>query len=171
MPIRLLAYAAGDAYQVTLGSVTCTTPCTLPALPGVAALRAEGAGEVDGRILVPPQPGLIRVRHHDRASQAAGVVLVPVGLLVAGAGWVAGETCQHGSGYDTCRTAHRIVWPVLGLAALTTGIVLLVRGRGPPPDANRVLLTSPGGAPSVQLTSFNVGPLAGGAWAGVGLAL
>jgi len=171
VPVRLLAYATDDAYRVTLGSATCTTPCALSVPPGVAALHAEGAGAVDGRLLIPPVPGVVRVRHHDVASQIAGVVLVPFGVMIASTGWLAGETCSGGSpSYDTCRTAHRITWPVVGLATLATGIVLLVRGRGAPPDANRVLLTGQLTSPPVQVTTLGVGPLARGAWAGAGLA-
>jgi hypothetical protein len=63
--------------------------------------------------------------------------------------------------------AQFITWPLLGAGAMAAGIALVKTARRPP-GVNRVIVTGSTGAPLLSLTSLGLGPLRGGAGAGVG---
>lgn len=158
VPVQVLAYPGSQPYDVTIGAQSCTTPCVLTVPPGPATLTATGAGELAFQLVVPPTPAQIRLQHPDDEGHTIGAALVPVGIAVAAGMWAVGLACANDSN-SGCSTANFIIWPVVGVSTMITGIVLLVRGRQPPaPDANRVELLGLADAP-VRLTSFGLAPL------------
>jgi hypothetical protein len=168
VPVHLLSYKGDTTYEVALGGTACTTPCTVMVPPGATMLKTRGSGVVEEQIVIPVRPGQIRLQHTDSAGFVAGAVLVPVGITVGASMWALALTCNDSSG---CVIANLTIWPVLGVSALVTGIVLLARGRvTPAADANRVEIIGRPGAPLLRFTSAGLAPLAGGkgATAGVG---
>jgi hypothetical protein len=162
VPLHLLSYAVDTSYEVSIGSETCATPCTLVVLPGPAYLKATGPGTVEMQFVVPPRPGQIRLQHGDTNGFYAGAAMVPLGVLIGGGMWALAFLCPASfDGGSACEVANLATWPLLGASTLITGIVLLARGRREPPaDANRVERIGRGGAP-LRLTSFGLAPLVG----------
>jgi hypothetical protein len=166
VPIALLAYNATQTYDVSLGNGRCFTPCTVVVPPGPAMLEAKGAGEMKLQFVVPTRPGQIRLHHSANGGFVAGAILVPVGIVTGASLWSLGFLCDS----SECLVSNFIAWPVLGVSALITGIVLLATGRVTPPvDANRVELIGRGGAPRLRLTSVGLAPQPGGAAGGLRL--
>jgi hypothetical protein len=164
VPVHLLAYRGDDSYDVSLGSASCTTPCTILAPPGPAALSAKGSGDVTEQLVIPPRASQIRLHHTDNALFNAGIGLVPAGLVVGASMWALAFTCSGDNG--ACVIANLTVWPVVGGSMLITGIVLLARGRViPPNDANRIELVARGASP-LRLTSVGLAPSPGGGGSG-----
>jgi len=159
VPVHLLAYNGEESYEVSLGSATCATPCTILAPPGPASLTTKGSGDINTQIVVPTRPSQIRLQGTDSAAIHAGIALIPTGIAVGGGLWALAFACHGDNG--GCQLANLTVWPILGVSMLITGIVLVARGRGTPPaDANRIELV--GGASPVRLTSIGLAPTPGG---------
>ncbi len=159
VPVHFLSYRPNVTYDIEAGQARCATPCTIPMVPGPAVLKATGPGTVDLQLVVPPHPSQIRLQHADSSSFVAGIVMLPVGLVVATGMWAVGLACGNDDG--GCQLGNFVVWPVLGVATLVTGIVLLAHGRGaPPPDANRVEIL--GRSLTVRPATFALSPLGGG---------
>jgi hypothetical protein len=137
--VHFLAYRGEDQYAVTVGNQSCETPCTLTLRPGPTKVHLVGPGEADVQLVVPHLTAQVRV-HTGPPSwyQVAGIVLIPTGIVVGVSMWALGLTCGFGRNSDPCIQINFIAWPVLGVAMLITGSVLLgIYNRTQPWDANR----------------------------------
>jgi hypothetical protein len=163
VPIQVMAYKPELTFDVEIGPAKCTTPCTLTLPPGTAMLRASGPGKIEQPIVIPARPGVLRLHHADSSTFTAGAILVPTGLVVGGSMWAFALLCR-----DTgCTLTNLILWPVVGLTTLVTGIALLATGRVvPPADANRVEIVGRAG-PRFRVTSVGFAPTPGGASGGL----
>jgi hypothetical protein len=164
--VHLLSYNPKEEFKVQVGPESCTTPCTIHALPGAVRLKAIGPDELDLQVVVPPRPAQIRLQAADSRRFYTGAALLPSGLVMGAGLWALGLACgQFDSG---CVIANFVIWPVSGLALTVAGIVLLATGRtNPPPDANRFELVA--GKRPVRITGLNFAPRPGGAAGTLGL--
>ncbi len=163
--VELQAYNEGDVYDVQLGGAGCTTPCAVDLMPGPAVLRTKD-GKIDAQVVIPPQASRIRVQSPDSSYVTAGAVMIPVGAVVGASMWALAFTCSSENG--GCVTGNLVAWPLLGAATIITGIVFVAQGRtAPPGDANRPDLLAGLGGSKFRLTAAGVGPLPGGAGAGL----
>jgi hypothetical protein len=156
-PVHLLAYDSKDKYDVRLGPQSCTTPCTIHALPGPTRLTATG--DVDLHLVVPPRPSQVRLQAPDSRRFYTGAALLPTGIVMGAGLWALSLACN---GNDSgCIVANLVIWPVSGFALTLAGIVLLATGKTtPPPDANRFEIV--GGKSPVRITGLDLAPKPGG---------
>jgi hypothetical protein len=137
--VHFLAYRGEEAYAVTVGEQSCTTPCTLRLRPGPTKVHVIGPGESDLQVVVPHLTAQVRVSTGPpNWYLPAGAALIPTGLVVAAGMWAVGFACGFGPSSGGCMAVNFIGWPVLGVAMVVTGAVLLgLYNRSQPLDANR----------------------------------
>jgi hypothetical protein len=135
--VHFLAYRGEEAYAVSAGEQSCTTPCTLKLRPGPTKVHVVGPGESDLQLVIPHLTAQVRIATGPPNWYfTAGVVMLPTGLVVAATMWMVGLACGWQNG--GCMALNFVAWPVLGVAMFVTGTVLLgLYNRSQPMDANR----------------------------------
>ncbi len=170
-PLTFLSYRGTDSYTVQVGPQRCVTPCTLLVPAGPGSLHATGSGDIDAQFVMPHLSSQLRLQHDASGAYVIpGAVLVPTGIVVAASMWTIALACNGDD--ETCVIANLSVWPVLGAAMMTTGIVLLaVSGKHRPPgDANRPEILDASKEPPIRLTGIGLAPTSRGAVGGLGFA-
>jgi hypothetical protein len=165
VPIQFVAQRRKDDYWVAAGGQKCHAPCTLQLVPGPETISAAGSGQITASILVPPQPGTVRL-HHNRPRLVAGIVLLTTGAAIASSLWAAGLGCYGYGGNDSCLIANFAVWPIVGGSMFFTGIGLIASARSSQP--HRVELRTANSSGQLRLSSFGIVPTRFGAMAGMG---
>jgi len=170
--MHFLAYHGEDQYEVRVRSEHCNTPCTLVLPSGPTTIHVTGSGELTTQLVVPHFAGQVRLNHGAPSWYfPAGAALIPSGIVVAGGMWALGLACGYGSGSSACYAANFIGWPILGVAMLITGSVLMgVANRGAPVDANRVEILDARARPGVHFTDLAIAPTSSGLAAAVAFA-
>jgi hypothetical protein len=158
--VHFLAYKGEEAFVVTVGDQSCTTPCTLKLRPGPTKVHVLGPGEMDLQMVIPHLTAQVRVSTGPPSwYQPTGVVLIPGGIAIGASLWTLAFAC---SGFNNggCVAANAIGWPVVGIAMLVVGSVLLgISNRGVPLDANRPeILDARRPTPSWRFEGFSLAP-------------
>jgi hypothetical protein len=136
--VHFLAYKGEEAFVVTVGDQSCTTPCTLKLRPGPTKVHVLGPGEMDLQMVIPHLTAQVRVTTGPPSWYLpTGVVLIPGGIAIGATLWTLAFACS-GFNNSGCVAANAIGWPVVGVTMLVVGSVLLgISNRGIPLDANR----------------------------------
>jgi hypothetical protein len=161
--VHFLAYKGEEAYVVTVGDQSCTTPCTMKLRPGPTKVHVLGPGEMDLQVVIPHLTAQVRVMTGPPSWYTpTGAVLVPAGIVIGASLWALGLACGFNNG--GCLVANVAGWPVVGVAMLITGAVLLgTANRGIPLDANRPeILDARRSRPSWRFEGFSLGPTRNG---------
>jgi hypothetical protein len=166
--VHFLAYKGEEAYVVTVGDQSCTTPCTLKLHPGPTKVHVVGPGEMELQMVIPHLTAQVRVNTGPPSWYLpTGVVLVPGGIVVGASLWALAFACGFNGG--GCVAANAIGWPVVGVSMLVIGAVLLgISNRGIPLDANRPeILDARRSPPSWRFEGFSLGPTRNGGVSGM----
>lgn len=135
--MHFLSYRGEDDYVVTVGDQSCSTPCTLRLRPGPTKVHLVGPGEGDLQLVVPHLTAQVRVHTGPPGWYlTAGVIMIPGGIVIGASMWALGLACGYNNG--GCLAVNVVAWPIIGVAMLITGSVLLgIYNRAAPLDANR----------------------------------
>lgn len=149
--MHFLAHDGDEAYRVSVGDQACETPCTLALKPGPTKVHLVGPGERDIQVVVPHLTAQVRVKTGPPGwYQTAGIVMIPSGIAMAASMWALGFACGNNGG--ACVGVNFAMWPILGVALVITGSVMLgLYNKSQPPDANRVEILDAERAAPVRL--------------------
>lgn len=144
---------------VTIGFQSCRLPCRMYVPPGLQPVIASGRASLVSHVDVPRAAVRIDLVDITGRYRVAGAILIPVGIVTASSLWAIGLGCLRTPG---CEVANYILWPVLGVASMFTGIGLLGYAAGRDRYGVRVTLATP--APTgPRLTGIAAAPTADGA--------
>lgn len=143
---------------VTLGFQSCRAPCRMFVPPGLQPLIASGKASLVSHVDVPRAPVRIDLVDATGSYRVAGAILVPVGIVTASSLWAIGLGCLRNPG---CEVTNFVLWPVLGIASMFTGIGLLGHAARRDRYAVRVTLATPPTGP--RLTGIGAAPTSDGA--------
>ena len=151
---------------VTVGWQSCRVPCRLYVAPGLQPVIATGKASFITHVEVPRSSARLDLVDLTRSYRVAGAILIPTGIATAASLWAFGLACGRNSG---CAVANFTVWPVLGIAAMFTGIGLLgYAARRDRYGLRATPITQPVGA--LRLTGLAAAPTADGAALGASFA-
>lgn len=137
----------------------CTGPCGMW-IPSGTRLRVSGDFRTSGAFALPPRPGgaHLAVDPARNGLRVTGIILLPVGGVIAGVGgivYLAGSESSRYGGGSGAREARQIgsAFGIFGLAALATGFALFLTNKNtsvdvrdphaPGPNAQAPRLTLP----------------------------
>lgn len=144
---------------VTVGWQSCRIPCRLYVTPGLQPVIASGKASFITHVEVPRSSARLDLVDLTGGYRVAGAVLIPTGIVAAGSLWALGLACGRNSG---CAVANFTLWPVLGIAAMFTGIGLLGYAAAHDRYGLRATPTAQAGG-ALRLTGLAAAPTEAGA--------
>jgi hypothetical protein len=168
--VSFLAGDGAEEFQIDVAGKSCVTPCTIPLHPGPYVMRTSGAATRKISLYVKDGDGAFHIPPTGTRLLIPGIALTVTGLVVATSFWAFGEACIPSLNLlpTPCQLANDTIWPILGSAALITGISFL--GYYGSHDVGSLDM-EPGDKPSgssFRLASLGVQPVRNGAVTGAG---
>jgi hypothetical protein len=106
---------------------TCALPCNLSVRPGVHPVIASGTEFLARHAEIPATSTRLEIVDRMPGHRLAGVIMIPIGLVMATTMWALGSTCS-GPNSSACLATNLILWPVLGTVTFFTGLGLAIYG-------------------------------------------
>lgn len=153
--------------HVTIGFQSCKLPCRAYLQPGLQPVIASGKVSYISHIEVPRSAARIDFADATGSYRVAGAILIPTGIVAASSLWAIGLACTNQAG---CAVTHFALWPVLGIAAMFTGIGLLGYSASRDRYAVRITPIAQAASARPRLIGVAAAPTVDGAAAGAAFA-
>ena len=151
----------------TIGFQSCKLPCRAYLQPGLQPVIASGKANLVTHIEVPRGAARIDFADVTGSYRVAGGVLIPTGIVAASSLWAIGLACSRN---PACAVTNFTIWPVLGIAAMFTGIGLLGYSAGRDRYAVRIRPIAQTASTRPRLIGVAAAPTTDGAAAGAAFA-
>ncbi len=167
--VQFVAGDQSESFRVEVGHESCTTPCSLQLAPGPYTMKTTGTASRKITLYVRESSGVVRIPATGSKFVLPGVILVVAGTVVASAFWAFELACpaQLDLLPTACQTANEVIWPLLGSAAVVTGVAFLgYYGAHYVTSVDMEASNEPQTRPAFRLASFGLQPLRSGAAVG-----